>query len=49
MAGQSLLDATTFAGDFVVDAMKVTAQQPDYQNRGVSFEPLLGRIAALLQ
>jgi len=48
MAGRSLLEATSFAGDFVVDAMKVTAHQPDFQNRGVSFEPLLGKIAALL-
>lgn len=48
MAGKDLLTATTFASDFVVDAMKVTAHQPDYQNRGVSFEPLLGKISALL-
>lgn len=48
MAGKDLLTATKFASDFVVDAMKVTAHQPDYQNRGVSFEPLLGRISALL-
>jgi pyridoxine kinase len=48
MAGKDLLTATKFASDFVVDAMKVTAHQPDYQNRGVSFEPLLGKISALL-
>lgn len=48
MAGKDLLAATRFASDFVVDAMKVTAQQPDFENRGVSFEPLLGKIAALL-
>lgn len=48
MCEKSLLDATRFASDFVVDAMKITAHQPDYQNRGVSFEPLLGKIAALL-
>jgi pyridoxine kinase len=48
MAGKDLLAATKFASDFVVEAMKVTAHQPDYQNRGVSFEPLLGKISALL-
>ena len=47
MAGKDLLTATKFASDFVVDAMKVTAHQPDYQNPGVSFEPLLGKISAL--
>ncbi|MGI6590082.1 MAG: pyridoxamine kinase [Eggerthellaceae bacterium] len=49
MAGKDLLTATEFASNFVVDAMKVTAHQPDYQNRGVSFEPLLGEISELLK
>lgn len=48
MAGKDLAVATHFASDFVVDAMKVTAHQPDFQNRGVSFEPLLGKISDLL-
>ena len=48
MAGKDLAVATRFASDFVVDAMKVTAHQPDFQNRGVSFEPLLGKISDLL-
>lgn len=48
MAGKELGQATVFASDFVVDAMKVTAHQPDFQNRGVSFEPLLGKISDLL-
>lgn len=48
MAGRSLADATAFAGDFVHDAMIVSAKQPDFQDRGVSFEPLLGKVAALL-
>lgn len=48
MAGQDLADATRFASDFVPEAMKVTSQQPEFQARGVSFEPLLGKIAALL-
>jgi pyridoxine kinase len=48
MAGQDLAQATRFASDFVPEAMKVTSHQPDFQNRGVSFEPLLGKVAALL-
>lgn len=49
MAGSSLLKAVEFAGWFVCEAMVITSKQPDYENRGVSFEPLLGKIAALLQ
>ena len=48
MAGQSLTDAVRFAGDFVHDAMLVSAQQPQFRDRGVSFEPLLGKVCALL-
>lgn len=48
MAGRSLEDAVAFAGDFVHDAMIVSAQQPDFRDRGVSFEPLLGKVTALL-
>ena len=48
MAGKDLAEATRFASDFVPEAMKVTSHQPDFQDRGVSFEPLLGKIAALL-
>lgn len=48
MAGRGLADAVAFAGDFVHDAMLVSAKQPDFQDRGVSFEPLLGKVAALL-
>ena len=48
MAGRSLEEATAFAGDFVHDAMIVSAQQPEFQARGVSFEPLLGKVTALL-
>ncbi len=48
MAGQTLREATSFAGDFVHDAMIVSAQQPEFQARGVSFEPLLGEVCALL-
>lgn len=49
MTGRDLSHATRFASDFVVSAMKITAHQPDFQNRGVSFEPLLGDIASLLK
>ncbi len=48
MAGCDLAEATRFASDFVPEAMGITSYQPDFQNRGVSFEPLLGKIAALL-
>lgn len=48
MAGRSTVDAVAFAGDLTHDAMIVSAQQPDFQARGVSFEPLLGKVAALL-
>ena len=48
MAGRSLEEAAAFAGDFVHDAMIVSAQQPEFQARGVSFEPLLGKVSALL-
>ncbi|MGN0079606.1 MAG: PfkB family carbohydrate kinase, partial [Eggerthellaceae bacterium] len=45
MAGKTLLDAAQFASDFVAEAMVLTNEQPDFRNRGVSFEPLLGKIA----
>ena len=48
MAGKTLLDAAQFASDFVAEAMVLTNEQPDFRNRGVSFEPLLGKIAGLL-
>lgn len=48
MAGRSLEEAATFAGDFVHDAMLVSAEQPDFRDRGVSFEPLLGKVCELL-
>ncbi len=49
MAGQTLKEAVTFAGNFVHDAMIVSAEQPEFEARGVSFEPLLGEVCALLQ
>ena len=48
MAGRPLEEAVAFAGDFVHDAMLVSAQQPEFQARGVSFEPLLGKVSDLL-
>lgn len=48
MAGCSLETAVTFAGQFVHDAMLVSAQQPHFQERGVSFEIILGDVCSLL-
>ena len=48
MTGRSLAEATAFAADFTADAMVVSAKQPDFEARGVSFEPLLGQVSALL-
>ncbi len=48
MAGRGLGEAVAFAGDLVHDAMLVSAEQPRFRERGVSFEPLLGRVTALL-
>ena len=48
MSGHSLLDATQFASNFVYSAMLISKEQPNYQMRGVSFEPCLGQVAALL-
>ena len=49
MAGRSLFEAAWFAGNLTRDAIEVSTQQPHFQERGVSFEPLLGKITALLQ
>jgi pyridoxine kinase len=48
MAGHDLAEATRFASDFVPEAMRISSRQPAFQDRGVSFEPLLGKIASLL-
>lgn len=47
MAGRSLVESVAFAGNFVHDAMIVSAQQPNFMDRGVSFEPLLGKVCSL--
>lgn len=48
-AGRGLRAAVEFAGTLVRDAMRITREQPDYETRGVSFEPVLGEVAALLR
>lgn len=48
MAGRTLEEAVAFAGNFVHDAMLVSAEQPNFRERGVSFEPLLGKVSELL-
>lgn len=48
MSGRSLIEAVAFAGEFVHDAMIVSADQPNFKERGVSFELLLGKAASLL-
>lgn len=47
MRGLSLEASVEFAGNFVHDAMIVSAKQPNFLERGVSFEPLLGKVTAL--
>jgi pyridoxine kinase len=49
MAGKDLAEATAFAADFTADAMVVSAKQPHFEERGVSFEPLLGKVSDLLR
>lgn len=46
--GRTTREAVEFAGGLVRDAMRVTVEQPDFEMRGVSFEPTLGKVAALL-
>lgn len=47
-AGKNLVYAVDFASSFVYHAMLDTRRQPDFINRGVSFELRLGEVAALL-
>ena len=48
MAGRSVVEGVAFAGSFIEDAMVLSTKQPDFEQRGVSFELLLGRVAQLL-
>ncbi|MDO4842224.1 MAG: bifunctional hydroxymethylpyrimidine kinase/phosphomethylpyrimidine kinase [Phoenicibacter congonensis] len=47
MKGVSLEKSVEFAGDFVHDAMLVSAKQPHFMDRGVSFETLLHKVCDL--
>ncbi len=47
--GRGLADAAAFASDFVRAAMEITQAQPDYELRGVSFEPVLHMVCDLLK
>ncbi|MBE6469378.1 MAG: pyridoxine kinase [Coriobacteriaceae bacterium] len=47
-SGRTLHESVEFAGDLVRDAMRITRDQPDYETRGVSFEPVLGKVTGLL-
>ena len=49
MAGRTLEDAARFAGEFVLEAMRVSCDQPQYLERGVSFEPVLWRVTDLVR
>lgn len=49
MCGRGLVESTQFAGEFVRDAMEITRYQPEYEMRGVSFEPVLNEVCELLQ
>ena len=48
IAGSDLKEAVIFAGNLTRDAIELSTHQPRFQERGVSFEPLLGKVAALL-
>lgn len=44
-SGHGLEEAVAFAADLVYAAILLSLRQPGYKERGVSFEPLLGRVA----
>ena len=48
MAGKPINSAVEFAGEITHDAMIVSAKQPNFKERGVSFETLLGKVTDLL-
>ncbi len=47
MVGKNLAEAVEFAGNITHDAMLVSSKQPDFQDRGVNFESLLGQVTDL--
>lgn len=49
MAGKPLDQAAYIAGDFVRNAMVSTRRQPNFEQRGVSFELNLAQLTALVQ
>jgi pyridoxine kinase len=49
MAGKDLVEAARIAGEFVRSAMKTTIDQPHFQERGVSFELVLGELTGLVE
>lgn len=48
MCGTSIIKAVEFATQFVVDAIAITVEQPQFEMRGVSFESVLGNVTQLL-
>lgn len=44
MNGKNLIDAINLSGKFMHDAIKLTLNQKGYENRGISFEPLLNKL-----
>ena len=48
MAGRSLQEPSRSQATSCTTPMLVSAEQPDFKDRGVSFEPLLGKVRELL-
>ncbi|WEV42479.1 pyridoxamine kinase [Bifidobacterium sp. ESL0682] len=48
MAGKTLSESAQVAGEFVRHAMESTRNQPDFEERGVSFELNLGELTGLV-
>lgn len=48
MAGKNIVEAAAFAGSFTHDAMLVSSKQPGFEERGVSFESILGQVTQLV-
>lgn len=49
MAGRTLPESARIAGEFVRSAMQVTAKQPHFKERGVSFESVLSELTSLVK
>lgn len=48
MAGKDIVEAASFASSFTHDAMLVSSKQPGFEERGVSFESILGQVTKLI-